>query len=78
MQEQREAAAAAASASTTGREALQSRLHSAEAELAAACAKLAVAREESEKKIREHCEHTRCTSCHDDLYEEGLSSCRSQ
>ena len=75
---QREAAAAAAGARATEREALQSRLHSAEAELAAACAKLAAAREESERKVREHCEHTRCACCRNILCKEGLSGCRSQ
>ena len=76
VREQREAAAAAAGASAAEREALQSRLQLAEAELAATCAKLAAAREESEKKIREQCERTRCTPCHTFLYEEGLSGSR--
>ena len=64
MQEQADAAAAAAGAHAAEREALQNRLQSAETELAATCAKLAIAREESEKKMREHCEYIRCTSCH--------------
>ena len=71
MQTQHEAAAAAAGASAAEREALQSRLQLAEAKLAASCAKLAAAREESEQKIREHCEHTRRASCRDNLYKKA-------
>ena len=78
MQEQREAAAAAAGAGAAEREALQSRLQTAEAELASSRAKLATSREESERKIREHCEHTRCMSCRNTLCNEGLSGCTSQ
>ena len=50
---------AAAEASTAERRMLQEKLQGSEAQLAEAVAKLAAAREESEKRLREHWESTR-------------------
>ena len=56
---------AAAEASTAERRMLQEKLQGSEAQLAEAVAKLAAAREESEKRLREHWESTRYDhACH--------------
>ena len=59
VQEMSQAAGAAAQAAAAERSMLQEKLQSSEADLAEAVAKLAAAREESEKRLREHWESTR-------------------
>ena len=59
VQELRQASDAAAQAAAAERSMLQEKLQRSEAELAETVARLAAAREESEKKLREHWESTR-------------------
>lgn len=59
VKELRQAAGAATLAAAAERSVLQEKLQKSEADLAETVARLAAAREESEKKLREHWESTR-------------------
>lgn len=59
LQETSQAADAASQAAAAEQIMLREKLQLTEAELAGTCAKLAAAREESERKMREHWESTR-------------------